>query len=199
MPEEIIQSSPIETIGEIFTVGHFVAAIIVVAMAWLLLKLLSLLSRWAARRFSRYRMQITGLYPVARLVVWIFATYLVIVDVFQPPTNSLLALLASPVAKEVGPRLARAENELADLMERIGFADSPEDERGVLAELTAFRRTATASTRGGPVQLQHHVFPIPALPDGEAVWGGPLLPIRLTRGTVATGRVRSADCRGPPN
>ena len=52
-------------------------------------------------------------------------------------TYRMMALLAFPVAKEVGPRLARAEDELADLMERIGFADSPEDERGVLAELTA--------------------------------------------------------------
>ncbi|MDH3514670.1 MAG: mechanosensitive ion channel family protein [Gammaproteobacteria bacterium] len=95
MPEEIFQSGPIESIGQIFTTGRIVAAIAVVAVAWVLLKLLYFLSQWTASRFGRYRMQITGLYPVARLLVWIVATYLIIVDVFQPPANSLLALLAS--------------------------------------------------------------------------------------------------------
>jgi uncharacterized membrane-anchored protein len=52
-------------------------------------------------------------------------------------TYRMMALLAFPVAREVAPRLSRAENALADLMERIGGAESPEDERRVLAELTA--------------------------------------------------------------
>jgi uncharacterized membrane-anchored protein len=52
-------------------------------------------------------------------------------------TYRMMALLAFPVAREVSPLLARAENGLAGLMERIGSAGSPEDERAVLAELTA--------------------------------------------------------------
>ena len=95
MPEQVIPSSPIESLGDIFTAAHIIAAVAVVAAAWLLLKLLHFLSQWSAKRFGRYRMQITGLYPVIRLLVWVVATYLVIVDVFQPPANSLLALLAS--------------------------------------------------------------------------------------------------------
>lgn len=95
MPDDILQSNPIEAIGQIITTGRVAAAIAVVAVAWLLLKLLYFISQWSAKRFSRYRMQITGLYPLSRLLVWIVATYLIIVDVFQPPANSLLAVLAS--------------------------------------------------------------------------------------------------------
>ena len=52
-------------------------------------------------------------------------------------TYRMMALLAFPVAREVSPLLARAENALAGLMERIGTAGSADDERAVLAELTA--------------------------------------------------------------
>ncbi len=51
-------------------------------------------------------------------------------------TYRMTALLAFPVAKEVGRLLNRAEGELADLMDRIGAATTPEDERQVLTRLT---------------------------------------------------------------
>ncbi|QEL66080.1 hypothetical protein OTERR_26040 [Oryzomicrobium terrae] len=51
-------------------------------------------------------------------------------------TYRMMALLAFPVAKEVGRFLARAEGELADLMDRMGEARSTEDERVLLTRLT---------------------------------------------------------------
>lgn len=51
-------------------------------------------------------------------------------------TYRLMALVAFPVAKSVGQLLNRAENELAALIDRMGSATSPEDERAVLADLT---------------------------------------------------------------
>ena len=51
-------------------------------------------------------------------------------------TYRLMALLAFPVAKEVGRLLGGAEQRLASLMDRTGGARSPEDERGILADLT---------------------------------------------------------------
>lgn len=51
-------------------------------------------------------------------------------------TYRTAALLAFPVAKEVARLLGRAEGELADLMDRMGSANTPEDEREVLAHLT---------------------------------------------------------------
>lgn len=52
-------------------------------------------------------------------------------------TYRLMALLGLPVAKEVGRWLGSAENHLAEMMDRIGKAHSPEDERAVLASLSA--------------------------------------------------------------
>lgn len=51
-------------------------------------------------------------------------------------TYRMTALLAFPVAKEVGRLLGRAEGELAELMDRMGQATNPEDEREVLSRLT---------------------------------------------------------------
>lgn len=51
-------------------------------------------------------------------------------------TYRMTALLAFPVAKEVGVLLTRAEEELADLMDRMGGGRSPGDERDLLSRLT---------------------------------------------------------------
>ena len=51
-------------------------------------------------------------------------------------TYRMMALLGLPVAKEVGGWLYKGEKQLAALMDRIGEAKSPEDERGVLAVLS---------------------------------------------------------------
>ncbi|ANQ86039.1 hypothetical protein dqs_3011 [Azoarcus olearius] len=51
-------------------------------------------------------------------------------------TYRVMALLAFPVAKEVGRLLSRAEDELADLMDRMGEARNAEDDRQVLGRLT---------------------------------------------------------------
>ncbi|MDT3668795.1 MAG: DUF3422 domain-containing protein [Aromatoleum sp.] len=51
-------------------------------------------------------------------------------------TYRVMALLAFPVAKEVGRLLARAENELADLTDAMGRSTATDDERSVLNRLT---------------------------------------------------------------
>jgi uncharacterized membrane-anchored protein len=51
-------------------------------------------------------------------------------------TYRMTALLGLPVAKEVGGWLYRAEKELAELMDRIGKAASPDDERAILSSLS---------------------------------------------------------------
>ncbi|WP_332669893.1 DUF3422 family protein [Aromatoleum sp.] len=51
-------------------------------------------------------------------------------------TYRVMALLALPVAKDVGRLLARAENELADLTDAMGRSAATDDERGVLNRLT---------------------------------------------------------------
>lgn len=51
-------------------------------------------------------------------------------------TYRIMALLAFPIAKDVGRLLARAEGELADLMDNMGNSTSTDDERHVLNRLT---------------------------------------------------------------
>jgi uncharacterized membrane-anchored protein len=51
-------------------------------------------------------------------------------------TYRVMALLAFPVAKEVGRLLSRAEDELADLMDGLGQARNTEDDRAMLGRLT---------------------------------------------------------------
>jgi uncharacterized membrane-anchored protein len=51
-------------------------------------------------------------------------------------TYRMMALLGLPVAKEVGKWLYTGEKQLAELMDRIGQARSPDDERSVLAALS---------------------------------------------------------------
>lgn len=51
-------------------------------------------------------------------------------------TYRMMALLGLPIAKEVGAWLYGGEKRLAELMERIGQAKTPEDERSVLALLS---------------------------------------------------------------
>ena len=55
---------------------------------------------------------------------------------FEIETYRMLALLGLPVATEVGCWLSGAERRLAELMDHIGQANSPEDERSVLADLS---------------------------------------------------------------
>ncbi len=52
-------------------------------------------------------------------------------------TYRMMALLGLPIAKEVGRWLYTGEKQLAELMEQIGRARTPEDERNVLASLSA--------------------------------------------------------------
>jgi uncharacterized membrane-anchored protein len=55
---------------------------------------------------------------------------------FEIETYRMMALLGLPVASEVGHWLNGAESRLAELMDHISQANSPEDERAVLADLS---------------------------------------------------------------
>lgn len=77
-------------------------------------------------------------------------------------TYRVMALLAFPVAKDVGRLLSRAEGELADLMDSMGSALTPEDERNVLSHLTRLaaeveRSVARATFRFGAAQAYYRL------------------------------------------
>ena len=85
----------VKAVGELFTTGHILIAVLIVVAAYALNRLSAAVAQVLARRFGRLRMQIIGLVPILRLMVWAVATYLIVVDVFQPRETELLALLAS--------------------------------------------------------------------------------------------------------
>ena len=85
----------LKAVSEIFTTGHVLLALLIVVVAYAFNRLVGAIASVLSHRFSRFRMQITGMVPMVRLLVWATATYLIVVDVFQPPQGQLLALLAS--------------------------------------------------------------------------------------------------------
>jgi len=90
-----MQDTAIKSVTEILTTGHIIAALIIVGAVWLVLKAIQYLANGLAGRFGRYRIQITGAVPLLRIVIWTVTVYVVIVNVFNPPQETLLAMLAS--------------------------------------------------------------------------------------------------------
>lgn len=90
-----MKDDAIKTVTEIFTTGHIVTALIIIATVWFLLKVLQYIANGLSRRFTRYRIQITGTVPLLRIVIWTIAVYIVIAKVFNPPDATLLAMMAS--------------------------------------------------------------------------------------------------------
>ena len=90
-----MKQDPITSVTDIFTAGHILTALIVIAVVWLLLKVIQYLASVLAHRFTRYRIQITGTVPLLRIVIWAITVYIVIAKVFNPPESTLLAMVAS--------------------------------------------------------------------------------------------------------
>ena len=90
-----MQETTIKSVTEILTTGHVVTALVIVAVVWLGLKAIQYLASLIANKFSRYRIQITGIVPLLRIVIWAVTIYVVIAKVFNPPQATLLAMLAS--------------------------------------------------------------------------------------------------------
>lgn len=75
-------------------------------------------------------------------------------------TYRLMALLGLPVAQEIGAWLPGAESELADLMDRIGSAKTPDDEFAILERLSRLaaeveRAVARTAFRFGASRAYH--------------------------------------------
>jgi small-conductance mechanosensitive channel len=90
-----MEKTTIKSVTEILTAGHIVTALIIVALVWVGLKTVQYLASMLASKFSRYRIQITGVVPLLRIVIWAVTLYVVIVKIFNPPQATLVAMLAS--------------------------------------------------------------------------------------------------------
>lgn len=90
-----MEQEALHTIAELFSLGRILMSALVLLGAALLLKLLFFLTRVLTARFAKHRLQLTRFFPVVRLSVWIFAFYIIIVHIFRPEQNAVLALTAS--------------------------------------------------------------------------------------------------------
>lgn len=90
-----MEKETIETIAELFSLTRIFSAFLVLASAWGMIRILLWLSQTLARQLGRYRLRITRFFPVIRLFTWTTAIYIVVVYIFQPQANAVLALSAS--------------------------------------------------------------------------------------------------------
>lgn len=90
-----MQDGTLKTLTELFSLGQVIAALAIIALGWGALRVLQGITSALANRFNRYRLQISRIFPILRIGIWALAIYLILVDVFNPPQNTLLTVLAS--------------------------------------------------------------------------------------------------------
>ncbi len=90
-----MEPHPTEVFLALFSISRLLAALAVILVAWGLLRLPRTATEFLARRFVRYRLQISHILPIARLVVWNGAALVIVVGVFRPPVTTLVTLTAS--------------------------------------------------------------------------------------------------------
>jgi len=78
-----------------FSVTKILISIVIIALTWLFIRIISvLLSAWGERSTKR-RITIKGFIPVIRIIVWIGSLTFILVAVFRPPMASILAFTAT--------------------------------------------------------------------------------------------------------
>lgn len=88
-------TATLTTFTDLFSAGHIIVALLVFITGWLLVKITQSIVAMLATRFVRHRLQITRMFPIFRVLIWSVVVYLIVVKVFEPPQNTLLAMLAS--------------------------------------------------------------------------------------------------------
>jgi len=88
-------TSDIKSLSGIFSATRLILATTGILVTWLVIRAVAfVLSRLAARSATR-RLMLLRLIPVLRMVFWFVGSYLIIVLVFRPSTQSVLAVTAS--------------------------------------------------------------------------------------------------------
>jgi small-conductance mechanosensitive channel len=87
--------SETRALSDYFSFPKLVLTLIIIALTYLFLRVVSgLLNVWGERT-TRHRVTIKGFIPVIRIVIWIGAFSFIIVAIFHPPMASVLAISAS--------------------------------------------------------------------------------------------------------
>ncbi len=90
-----MQDQTLKTIIEQFSLYRLLIASVFFFMTWAFVSLLRLAADRLAAKFTRYRLQISSVYPVLRLLIWVGAMAFVVFAIFSPPINTIIAISAS--------------------------------------------------------------------------------------------------------
>ncbi len=90
-----MDTTAVQSLTELLSFRRVLATVFALGFAWVLLRLLLWALTLLSNRFSRHRLQIGRVFPIARLVVWSVTIYFIIVFIFKPQANAVLAVTAS--------------------------------------------------------------------------------------------------------
>jgi len=93
--ESIRKSKPMKSIAEIISISKLVWALIVLVITFYGVKLIVSILDNLAERYPNNRLFIKRLVPALRIVLWSISIYFVIEGVFNPPAETVFAMLAS--------------------------------------------------------------------------------------------------------
>lgn len=79
----------------LFSAGKIFISLVILVLIWLLIRLVRIILEKLAERSTGHRIRIKGMIPVASILLWSLASYLIIVDVFGPSRETLVAGMAS--------------------------------------------------------------------------------------------------------
>jgi small-conductance mechanosensitive channel len=88
-------TSLLSELSQVVSLERVLVSMVLLALTWLLLRLLSRFSAFLSNRFPKLRLVISTAHPIIRLFCWIACIALIIFVVFRPPLNALLAVSAS--------------------------------------------------------------------------------------------------------
>lgn len=85
----------IKSITQLFNLEIIAETIGIMAATWLAVVGIQRLSKYLADRFPRWRLQITSIFPVLRLAIWLGVIGFIVSSVIKPGTNTLIAISAT--------------------------------------------------------------------------------------------------------
>ncbi|MDZ7657860.1 mechanosensitive ion channel family protein [Fodinibius sp.] len=82
-------------IENLISVGVILAIIIALIITYFLNRFVVVVLENLSEQFTSYRLGIKRMVPVVRLVIWIFAIYIIIAGIINPPLSTIITVLAS--------------------------------------------------------------------------------------------------------
>jgi small-conductance mechanosensitive channel len=90
-----MEQDTLEALYAMLSPGKILQTFVIIFLAWFIVTLLHLFTNRLAERFPRHRLLISRIYPLVRLIIWIFITIFIVTHVLRPSENVVVALFAS--------------------------------------------------------------------------------------------------------